>query len=968
MLVYRVGRVASLAAALLVCLGAVMLGSCGGGGATTINIIIVPTTITSIDAGSATTLNFTVELGGDTTNAGVTWCLPASTSTAACPGSNTACAGIGNAAGQCGSLLNVTTGSVNYSPPAPTAAQISVTPVAVSVAQKGVNKSVTITVAVPPAFPIPAIVPGGALNGQAYSQTFTITGGVSPYTWSIQPGSVSWSGNNGSASGGNSLLFCLNLNTLSDTTSTTITGRTCTPTGPQNFTMSFTLDLTDAGGSGIVSQAYTITISPPVTLGVATTSLAPGFVNIPYSGTIAPKGGVAPYTFSLVSGTGNLPPNLGLDGSTGQITGTPTAQGTTGFEVMITDSSLIIPSVGSNAIPTNQSASAPLAITIQTPAPLSVVPGTVLGNGTVATAYQSAPLEATGGVPPYTWAMAQGQLPSGLTLSTVSGGNASISGVPILVGASSFTVQVSDSQIPPKVALSSVLNITISAGAANSNSLLKGNYTFLFNGFDKNGPVSIAGTITADGNGNVTGSEDSSRTTASSPFPGVVTGVSLTGTYAIGTDGRGTLQLTGVAPNAAILTTDYDLVLDSSGNAHFFEDNTKANAHPPVEATPDTLGTHGEGILKLNSGSTFGANSLSGNYIFELTGPDTSDSKGQREAIAGVVSANGAGTLGSGASDVNDAGSFTSQPISGNFTFVSGNRGFLALTYAPPNKPQITLTFVFYFVSPSDVFFVEADVPGITFANPPRLSGEMILQNPTTQFGQSILSGTSVATGTGLDGTNASVFAGLLQSTLCDGSTAVSLSYNQNDGGTISQPSFNGTCTVTPNGRVAFQNLGVAPAATRVSSAYLSGPGQGFLLGSDTAVTTGLLEQQTGAPFSDSSIADGYTLSAFFTANNQVTNVLGQVFADGMGDLSGTIDEVDPPASGQELGVTHLDQSFSGSAITTLEADGQGTLTTNAPTGFPSNTALYVVSPSSFRLISLDAGSPLPPEVIFLDH
>jgi len=59
--------------------------------------------------------------------------------------------------------------------------------------------------------------------------------------------------------------------------------------------------------------------------------------------------------------------------------------------------------------------------------------------------FYSATLAATGGFPPYSWAITQGALPSGLTLNATSG---LISGTATNAGTSSFTVQVSDNGTP----------------------------------------------------------------------------------------------------------------------------------------------------------------------------------------------------------------------------------------------------------------------------------------------------------------------------------------------------------------------------------------------------------------------------------------------------------------------------------------------------------------------------------------
>src|SRR5262249_10843973 len=62
---------------------------------------------------------------------------------------------------------------------------------------------------------------------------------------------------------------------------------------------------------------------------------------------------------------------------------------------------------------------------------------TALPGARVGVAY-SATLTATGGTPPYTWSIASGTLPAGLTLTSAG----VISGTPTAIGTSSFTVKV----------------------------------------------------------------------------------------------------------------------------------------------------------------------------------------------------------------------------------------------------------------------------------------------------------------------------------------------------------------------------------------------------------------------------------------------------------------------------------------------------------------------------------------------
>ena len=69
------------------------------------------------------------------------------------------------------------------------------------------------------------------------------------------------------------------------------------------------------------------------TLAVTTTSLADGVQQVPYSETLAATGGDGSYTWGTFRA---LPAGLTLNTVTGQISGTPTAEGTTNFEIEVT--------------------------------------------------------------------------------------------------------------------------------------------------------------------------------------------------------------------------------------------------------------------------------------------------------------------------------------------------------------------------------------------------------------------------------------------------------------------------------------------------------------------------------------------------------------------------------------------------------------------------------------------------------
>ncbi len=92
--------------------------------------------------------------------------------------------------------------------------------------------------------------------------------------------------------------------------------------------------------------------------------------------------------------------------------------------------------------------STPLAAssTAPSPSPTSTTPlhiaAATFHPGEVGATYQAVGVAATGGVAPYTWSIASGELPDGVTL----GSDGSVSGIPTSAGSFSFTIQVADSR------------------------------------------------------------------------------------------------------------------------------------------------------------------------------------------------------------------------------------------------------------------------------------------------------------------------------------------------------------------------------------------------------------------------------------------------------------------------------------------------------------------------------------------
>ena len=115
------------------------------------------------------------------------------------------------------------------------------------------------------------------------------------------------------------------------------------PTGYGTFV--FTVKVTDSASptADVATAVLSLTITAPAPLTVTTTTLAPGSQGAYYQAPLAATGGVGNDTWSVTSAP-SLPAGLTLE-SDGYVYGTPTASGSFGFTVGVTDSATPTPDV-----------------------------------------------------------------------------------------------------------------------------------------------------------------------------------------------------------------------------------------------------------------------------------------------------------------------------------------------------------------------------------------------------------------------------------------------------------------------------------------------------------------------------------------------------------------------------------------------------------------------------------------------
>jgi len=586
---------------------------------------------------------------------------------------------------------------------------------------------------------------------------------------------------------------------------------------------------------------------PPVVVLPLVAGKAPlpaAVINVPYSVTLTATGGVPPYTWAMASGT--LPPGLSIS-TAGVISGTPTALGTTSFKVQVTDSQT--PTAALDVATKSITVNKPITITTST-----------LTSGSVGVAY-TAVLVAAGGVPPYTWSLTSGSLPAGLSLSAAG----VISGTPTTQESQTFTVQAADSQTPAATATAS-LTLTISG----PTSRLSGNYIFSFIGFQGGKPVLQAGSFSADGQGNVTGGiMDSNSSTAA------LTNLAFTGTYSIGSTNTGPMTLA----IAGLGTFTYQIAVPASGTPRFIQNGTAGN--------------QGTGYFrKITSPAKLTLAQLANTWTYGATGADVA---GNRYAAVGTFAADSKGAWTSLEQDANDNGSVShSTTNSGSFLAIDPvtGRGTASMT-----SGGVTTNYSFYAASASEMVMLGIDP--VSSSAPLTLFSLFI--NPANWTTNS-LNVITVAQMQGLGNSGGSAVPyGLLAFATFDGKGGLTISTDENNGGTMSTNNYTATYSIATNGRATVSGFGTNSVVMYFSGAV------GFILNSDTSVTAGALVPRGRSQLTNSDISGSYQGATLQAVAPSVTVENDSGAADGAGNLVLTFDTSGPggPQQGLSQSITY---------------------------------------------------------------
>jgi hypothetical protein len=519
----------------------------------------------------------------------------------------------------------------------------------------------------------------------------------------------------------------------------------------------------------------------------------------------------------------------------------------------------------------------------------------------------------------------------------------------------------------PTITATSVTDSTKSDSFAFSivtaTAILQGNYTFLLRGYDGSGiPMALAGSINADGNGNITGGEiDINDGGGVTVVPSPATG-SYTIDASFNNVPRGTFTITSFTfPNSS--------------------------DHPSFKIAMSGDGKRGE-IIELDGTGFLNAGTITSQDSTAITGsvPAASYAFGfdSDSPVGGRIVEDGQFILGSGGV----TGGLVDESKAANATPIYSAATVSPDVATPPDasgRGTFTLTingnstkYAYYIVNANQLNVIEID-QGLMFG--------------TVQAGlaraQSSLSSDSVNTSpasvlqmTGMDaipgtpnGIGPDVIIGVMTISTANG---FSMTFDSNDLGTIltEHPTAGTVASFDPaTGRGVLSNSGGFNAGF-VNSAvfYLYGTGCGFIIDADPstpdgtppdqAVTnnafSGTFVTQTGTPFNAQSISGNLLALSGASAIPDIPNIAAAVNANSQaGTLSAAGDATS--LNSQEGNLPGISFNGTYTITNTSLGHGSGTLPAGFFGYFQSNAqvpvSFYIIAPNQFVLIGAENGA-----------
>jgi hypothetical protein len=432
--------------------------------------------------------------------------------------------------------------------------------------------------------------------------------------------------------------------------------------------------------------------------------------------------------------------------------------------------------------------------------------------------------------------------------------------------------------VPTGASASPTITATLVAGNSISDSftfsiasatvLFKGNYAFLLRGYDIAGsPMSMAGSVAADGNGNITsGDLDINNGGGITTIPAPVAG-----NYSIDLSFNGAIRGT-------FTITSYTFPSSSTHISMKFTLSADSKKGRILEF--DGAGYRNVGTIQLQDASSLSSANPAGTYVFGL---DSDAPVGGRTVEAGQFVLAASGVTG-GLVDESKAGDstprYSAAPLAvGPFTPPdSSGRGTLTLNVnATITGPASSSLYAYYIVNSSQLNLLQID-PSVNFGT--VQAGVARIQKPLTADS---VNTTSVLQFTGMDaipgtsnGIGPDVIIGVLK---ISGGNFYNLTFDSNDlgkillshnvaGAVVFDPSTGRGELSSPG---SFQNSFVDSAVF-----YLNDGGQGFIIDADPSTPdgtpsaqaltnnafSGTFTSQAGGPLDATALSNNLTFSA----------------------------------------------------------------------------------------------------------
>ena len=473
------------------------------------------------------------------------------------------------------------------------------------------------------------------------------------------------------------------------------------------------------------------------------------------------------------------------------------------------------------------------------------------------------------------------------------------------------------------------LNVTI---AGYSLSSFAGQFAFSVSGSNSAGHFFRAGSFSADGSGLLTTVLEDSNTSAGATSSPVTT----TGSYTLGTDGRGTLQF-----NDGLTPATYNFVLVSGTQMQIIG----------FDATGTAIGQ-----ANAQTASSFTSNppsALKGSYIFDFSGVDGTKALSQ----IGEFTADGTGNITKGLMDINDGGALSQLQIAGTgtvctpaptalstYSIGSNGRGTLTLdTLTTTCVAGPTLTLNFYVVSVGGAKFVGTNTVQ-------QVAGYSSQQAPNATFNPTAVSGN---------------YAFLLAGAAPSGPIATAGSVFADGNGNLASGTVDENVNGTPAPNLALTSAGVyAVASNGRGTATFATASRTYTLvfylgtvGTNTTATNAVVQEtdsgiasdgsfalQQTAAFTLASIEGNYAMETSGTSGASLQVITGELAANGGGAItSGSVDvnTAGALAPAQPVTGTYAAPTAAGRAAFVLNS---------------ANYAGYVVSPTQIYLLGIQSG------------